>query len=54
MKKSKCSKKNPFVVEYFVTTGSFDYDRTRMQCDNFNSTKIFHNVQVGLIFATNY
>ncbi len=51
--KIKMFKKDPFVVESFVTIGSFDYDRTHMQCDTFNSTKVFCDVQVGLIFATN-
>ncbi len=51
--KIKMLKKNPFVVESFVTIGSFDCDHTHMQCDTFNSTKVFHDVQVGLSFTTN-
>ncbi len=46
-------KKDPFVVESFVIVGLFDCDHTHMQRDTFNFTKIFHNVQVVLIFATN-
>jgi hypothetical protein len=51
--KIKMFKKDPFVVESFVIVGSFDYDCTHMQCDTFNSKKVFHNVQVGSIFSTN-
>jgi len=40
--------KKPFVVESFVTIGLFDCDHTHMQCDTFNSRKVFHDVQVGL------
>jgi hypothetical protein len=51
--KIKMFKKDPFVIESFIIVGLFDYDRTHMQCDTFNSTKTFHNVQVGFIFTTN-
>jgi len=31
MKKSKCSKKGPFVVEPFIIIGSFDCDCTQLE-----------------------
>jgi hypothetical protein len=52
-KNQNVKKKDPFVVESFVIIGSFDCDHTHMQCDTFNSTKVFHDVHVGSIFATN-
>jgi hypothetical protein len=55
MKKSKCPQMGPFMVESFVTIGSFDCDCIQcllpnLGCGESNESKLSH-VHLGIILA---